>query len=107
MTIVFIKYRERFSSGVELRTAVQAEVANPKSPQRGTANKFLTIFQMDQLQPLHCPFQQIQPVSLDTYVNPAWLMQISITLILFNNVTKINIQREKKKAHQIQVSQDV
>ncbi|KHN34106.1 hypothetical protein glysoja_045019 [Glycine soja] len=31
--------RERFSSGAELRTAVQAKVANPKSPQRGTANK--------------------------------------------------------------------
>ncbi|KAG5054844.1 hypothetical protein JHK85_007354 [Glycine max] len=39
MTTVFIKYRERFSSGVELRTAVQAEVANPKNPQRGTSNK--------------------------------------------------------------------
>ena len=39
MTTVFIKYRERFSSGAELRTAVQAEVANPKSPQRGTTNK--------------------------------------------------------------------
>ena len=39
MTTIFIKYRERFSSGAELRTAVQAEVANPKSPQRGTANK--------------------------------------------------------------------
>lgn len=39
MTTVFIKYRERFSSGAELRTAVLAEVANPKSPQRGTANK--------------------------------------------------------------------
>ncbi|KAG4924694.1 hypothetical protein JHK87_050234 [Glycine soja] len=30
--------RERFSSGAELRTVVQAEVANPKSPQRGTTN---------------------------------------------------------------------
>ncbi|KAL5158211.1 Protein neuralized [Glycine soja] len=34
-----MQLRERFSSGAELRTAVQAEVANPKSPQRGTANK--------------------------------------------------------------------
>ncbi|RZC20129.1 hypothetical protein D0Y65_006816, partial [Glycine soja] len=34
-----MQLRERFSSGVELRTAVQAEVANPKNPQRGTSNK--------------------------------------------------------------------
>ncbi|RZB57423.1 hypothetical protein D0Y65_046191, partial [Glycine soja] len=34
-----IKYRERFSSGAELRIAVQAEVANRKSPQRGIVNK--------------------------------------------------------------------
>ncbi|KAG4975000.1 hypothetical protein HKD37_11G032326 [Glycine soja] len=34
-----MQLRESFSSGAELRTAVQAEVANPKSPQRGTTNK--------------------------------------------------------------------
>ena len=39
MTTVFIKSRERFSSGAELRTPVQTELANPRSPQRETVNK--------------------------------------------------------------------
>jgi len=56
---------------------------------------------MDQLQSLHYPFQRIQPVSVDSSMNPTWLTKISIMLILFNNVTKINIQREKKKPHQM------
>ncbi|WVZ19905.1 hypothetical protein V8G54_007227 [Vigna mungo] len=34
-----MQLRERFSSGVEPRTAVQAEVANPRSPQREAVNK--------------------------------------------------------------------
>ena len=52
---------------------------------------------MDQLQPLHCPFQQIQPILADAFVNPTWLMKILIMLILFNNVTKINTLRGKRK----------
>jgi len=55
------------------------------------------ILPMDQLQPLHYPFQQMQPVWADAFVNPTWLNIVSNTKILFTHVTKTNIQTKKQQ----------